>query len=502
MQLCRSVDRTKDTMNRADPGTVASRVSSRIAAFAAGLSLADIPPAVIDRARHLMLDALGCALAARDEGFAALYAAAITELAGPAPGPAGRAVIGHRLRLPMRDAALLNGVLAHGLDFDDTHIAGIAHLSVAVLPAVMALAAERGLSGPQALLAYIVGLEAGSRLAAAAPGLFHDSGFHPTMTIGVFAAAIACARLIGLDAQGIDRAQGFALSAAGGTLQFVEDGAWTKRMHPGWAASAGIACVIMARHPIPTPLMVYEGRFGLFRAFLGEERMDRVDLGTVTGSLGTQWQLMGIGVKPFPVCHFNHGCADAAIALHERLAESGVGPHRIRRIEARVPEGVMPSVCVPVDAKRSPTTDYEAKFSMHYAVACGLLRGRLGLADLLPGAICDPEVRALMHLVECVPDPASTFPRYYTGEVVLLLDDGTTVAHREDINRGHAERPLDGPAIRSKYRANAERSFHPEAVRALEDFVLSIDSQQDLRAMEPLVALEPLSCTAAQGTPS
>jgi len=485
-------------VSQAEPGTVASSVSSRIAAFAADLSLDDIPPAVTDRARHLMLDALGCALAAREEEFTATYVAAITELAGPVAGSGGSAVIGHRLRLPMRDAALLNGILAHGLDFDDTHIAGIAHLSVAVLPAVVALAAGRGLPGRQALLSYIVGLEAGSRLAAAAPGLFHDSGFHPTMTVGVFAAAIACARLIGLDPEGIDRAQGFALSTAGGTLQFVEDGAWTKRMHPGWAASAGIACAIMAHQPIPTPRLVYEGRFGLFRAFLGEERVDRVDLGKVTSALGTQWHLLGIGVKPFPVCHFNHGCADAAISLHGRLAEAGIAPERIRRIEARVPEGVMPSVCVPVDAKRSPATDYEAKFSMHYAVACGLLRGRLGLADLLPDAICDRELRALMQRVECVPDPASTFPRYYTGEVVLFLDDGTTMAQREEINRGHAERPLDGPAIRSKFRANAGRSFQPEAVGALEEFILSIDSQPDMRAMENLVALEPLARNANQ----
>lgn len=474
----------------ANSNVVASRVSSRIATFAANLSFDAIPSEVADRARHLMLDALGCALAARQEEFAAAYAAAIKELART--DIAGCAVIGHQLRLPMRDAALLNGILAHGLDFDDTHIVGIVHLSVAVLPAVLALAADQGLSGRQALLAYIIGLEAGSRLAAAAPGLFHESGFHPTMTVGVFAAAIACARLIGLDAQGIDRAQGFALSTAGGTLQFVEDGAWTKRMHPGWAASAGITCAVMARQSIPTPLMVYEGRFGLFRAFLGEERIHRVDLDKIIDAFSTQWHLMEIGVKPFPVCHFNHSCADAAIVLHERLAEAGVGPQRIRRVEARVPQSVMPSVCVPVEVKRSPTTDYEAKFSMHYAVACGLLRGHLGLADLLPNAICDPQVRSLMRLVDCVPDPTSTFPRYYTGEVMLVLDDGTSMTHREGINRGHAERPLDGPAIRSKYRKNAGRSFHHEAVHALEDFILSIDSQPDMRRIEPLIALEPL----------
>jgi 2-methylcitrate dehydratase PrpD len=489
-------------MNNADNSSSTPPISRCVAAFAADLSLADIPPDVVERARYLMLDTVGCALAARGEAFASIYAKAIAELSGSLPPGAGRAVIGYEFALPMRDAALLNGVLAHGLDFDDTHIAGIAHLSVAVLPAVIALAAQRSLPGARALLAYLVGLEAGSRLAAAAPGLFHDSGFHPTVTVGVFASAIACATLIGLDTEGIERAQGFALSMAGGTLQFVEDGAWTKRLHAGWAASAGITCAVMANYPIPTPIYVYEGRFGLLRAFLGDERMCKVDLGGIISDLGMTWQLMGIGVKPFPVCHFNHACADAAILLHERLAQTGIGIHRIRRIEARVPEGVMPSVCVPVDTKRTPTTDYEAKFSLPYAVASGLLRGHLGLTDLLPEAISDPKVRAIMQRIDCLPDPVSTFPQHYTGEIVLTLDDGTTLAHREAVNRGHPERPIEASGIRAKYQANAACWFGAEDIRVLEDFVLTIDSQPDMRALEPLLTPAPVLSFQNQGVPN
>lgn len=474
-------------------GSATPATSRRIAAFAHYLSLADVPPEVSERARYLLLDALGCTLAARGEAFARVYAAAIVELAGPMADGAGRAVIGHPFRLPMRDAALLNGILAHGLDFDDTHIVGIAHLSVTVFPAVLALAAERSLGGERALLAYLVGLEAGSRIAAAAPGIFHDRGFHPTATVGVFASAIASAVLIGLDVDGIERAQGFALSMACGTLQFVEDGAWTKRLHAGWAASAGIACAIMARHPIPTPTHAYDGRFGLFRAFLGNDRMGDVDLVGIVAGLGKTWSLMQIGVKPFPVCHFNHACAEAAITLHGRLARAGIGIERIRRIEARVPEGVMPSVCVPQDAKRRPTTDYEAKFSIPYAIAAGLLRGRLGLADLVPEAIVDPRAQSVMQRIDCVSDPTSGFPRYYSGEVVLMLDDGTTLGHRVEINPGHPERPLDADAIRSKYRGNAALYFREPDVRALEAFVLSFETHGDMRPLESLLTPEPHS---------
>jgi 2-methylcitrate dehydratase PrpD len=479
-------------MSDAGPRGAAPPLSLRLGAFAAGLGRESIPPEIAERARHLMLDALGCALAARGEPFATTYTAAIAELAGPVALGAGRAVIGHASRLPMRDAAMLNGVLAHGLDFDDTHIAGIAHLSVAVLPAVLALAAERSLPGSRALTAYVAGLEAGSRLAGAAPGLFHAQGFHPTVAVGVFASTIACAHLVGLDPEGIARAQGFALSMASGTLQFVEDGAWTKRLHPGWAASAGIAAAVMAQHAIPTPTDVYEGRFGLYRAFLGNDRMPGVDLDSVAIDLGRSWKLLGIAVKPFPVCHFNHACADAAIALSAQLAAEGVAAERIARIEARVPEGVMPAVCVPVTAKRTPTTDYEAKFSLPYAIASGLLRGSLGLADLLPEAIADARVRSLMQRIDCVPDPGSTFPAHYTGEVVVTTDDGRRFAHREAINRGHAERPLAPADIRAKFRANAALWFSASDIHRLEDAILDLDRLPDLRELEPLLALTPI----------
>ena len=458
-------------------------ISELLATYFSGVSATDVPGPVLDRARYLMLDVLGCALAARGEPFAGRFVTAVSDMAGI--GNSGRVVIGHDLSLPMRDAAMLNGILAHGLDFDDTHASGIAHLSAAVLPTVLALGGEQSIDGEAALLSYLMGLEAGSRLAGAAPGLLHASGFHPTITIGVFASAIAAARVLELDAAGFQRAQGFALSMAGGTLQFVEDGAWTKRLHPGWAASAGIAAAIMARQDIPTPAQVYEGRFGLFNAFLGKARMDEVDLAGICADLGKTWRLMEIAVKPFPICHFNHACADASITLHRRLAKSGVGIDQVERIEAIVPEGVMPSVCVPIEAKRRPVTEYEAKFSIPYAVAAGLLWGRLGLAELSDEAIRDPRMRSLMQRVNCLADPGSTFPRHYTGEVAIRLVDGRRLTAREEVNRGHPERPLETRDIQAKYRANAALWFHEADTLELERAILAIEAQENLRDLEP-----------------
>lgn len=483
--------------------TAADPIAQALAAFAAGLRPAAIPPAIAERARHLMLDAIGCAMAARGEEFALRYAAAVRDIAGTEtgrPGAAaadGRGVIGFADRLPLRDAMLLNGVLAHGLDYDDTHMAGVIHLSVSVLPAVLGVAASRGAGMGELLSAYVVGLECGARIASVARGGLHAQGFHPTGVVGAFACALAAGRLLGLDAGRLAGAQGIALSMAGGSLQFLEDGAWTKRLHPGWAAQAGYQAACFAQHGIPAPAAPYAGRYGLFRSYMGAAASSAADL--ALGSAGiadggvSAWELENIAVKPFPMCHFVHAAADAAIALRAQ----GVRPDAIASIEVWMPEGTMPVVCDPIAAKRRPQTDYEAKFSAPYAVASGLLRGQVGLQQLLPDALREPAVLALMDRITCRTDPDATYPRHYGGEVRVVLADGRALRHREPVNRGHAERPLSNAEVQEKFMANATLHFGTDHARAVRDRVLDPDPLQPVRALERLLGTDPLAGASA-----
>ena len=379
-------------------------IARGLADFTHRLALADVPVAVRQRALHLALDATGCALAARREDFALQLAGAIGSIE---PGATGRrGVPGFARRLPLRDAIWLSGVLMHGLDYDDTHMAGVLHLSVAVLPAVTALAADRGADGRALLLAYIAGLEAGARVASVVKGGLHTQGFHPTGVVGCFAAALACGKLMGLSADQLVAAQGIALSMASGSLQFLEDGAWTKRLHPGWAAQAGLQAAHLAAHGIPAPAEPYTGRYGLFKSYLAPELQARIDVSLGTAGLGQVWELEQIAIKPFPMCHFVHAAADAAIALHRQ----GLAMGDIERVDVLAPAGTMPVVCEPIDAKRRPGSDYDAKFSLPYAVASGLLRGRLGLQELLPAAFTDPAALALMDRVHCQRRPGRHLP--------------------------------------------------------------------------------------------
>jgi len=460
------------------PVPVSRKISEQLGDFAAGLQT--IPRRVSLRAKHLMLDAIGCAFAARTQPFAARLAASVARLAGPGP----RWVIGLPHRLPLRDSAMVNGMLMHGLDYDDTHAAGVVHLTVSTFPAGLALGAQLGASGMQLLLAYIAGVEAGARVAAAAKGGFHQAGFHPTGLVGAFAAALVAGRLMGLSPAQLAGAQGIALSLASGSLQFLDDGAWTKRIHPGWAAAGGITAASLAADDIPAPLEAYEGRFGLYRSHLPPAALEQCDLSLATAGLGTVWEIENVAVKPFPACHLLHACADAAIALHR----AGIDPERVRSVRARVPEGAVSAVCEPVAAKRRPKSDYDAKFSIPYAVASGLARGRLGLAELEPEALVEPRIERLMDKVEYSIDPTLEFPRYYGGEVIVALDDGRTLSERVAVNRGNPERPLANAEIEAKFFENCSLTLDENTSRTIRDLVLGLDELPNVVQLEDVLS--------------
>jgi 2-methylcitrate dehydratase PrpD len=434
-----------------------------------------IPPAVLARAKHCILDAVGIAFAATGYDFAHRALTAVAGLAGAGDA----AVIGMPARLPPRDAALLNGILIHGLDFDDTHSGGVIHATSSVLPTVLAIAPRCGASGLKMLTAYVLGVEVAARLGAVAKGAFHQVGFHPTGLIGAFACALAAGRLMGLGEKQLVMAQGLALSAGAGSLEFLADGAWNKRFHPGWAANAGITAAALAQQGFVGARRAYEGRFGLYASHL-QARFDPADLALATAGLGEVWEMLQVAVKPYPACHFVHACTDAALAL---AREAKLRASDIEGVRALIPAEVVKTVCEPVATKRRPANSYDAQFSIPYAVAAALSRGRFTLAELEDDALRDPEILALADRVAYEIDPASTFPRHYTGEVVVTTHGGRTLRHREAINRGNGERPLSEAAIIDKFQANATRVIARARARQIEEMLLGLDGQADARAV-------------------
>ena len=445
----------------------APTIADALAGFAAVLRPNDIPEAVRERARHLILDAVGIAHASTHYDFAHRSLSAAQELSG---GGGTTPVIALAARLAPRDAMLMNGLLIHGLDYDDTHAAGVIHATASTFPCALGTAALAGADGEALLAAYVAGMEVGARLASVAKGGFHQVGFHPTGLVGAFACTLVAGRLLGLNAAQLASAQGIALSMGSGSLEFLQDGAWTKRMHPGWAAGAGLTAATMARHGFVGPKQAYEGRFGLFNSHLGPLARDG-DLGLATAGLGAVWELAKVNVKPLPACHFTHACADAAAILRER---HGLRPQQIRSVRALVPAEVVKTVCEPVATKKRPQNSYDAQFSIPYIVATALIRGRFGLAELDESALRDEATLALAAKVEYQVDPDSPFPKYYSGEVIVTLDDGRELRHREHVNRGGEERPITNAEVARKFDENMALVASPARAAQVRERVLAI----------------------------
>ncbi len=454
-------------------------IAPQLAEFVTNLELEAVPAHVQERARYLILDAIGIAYASTQFDFAHRTLSALTEL-----GEGTEPVIGLSARLSLRDSVTLNGLLIHGLDFDDTHVPGVIHATASCLPAALGVAAHQGRHGRDLLLAYIAGMEATTRLGTVAKGGFHQVGFHPTGLVGAFGCALIAGRLQNATAHHLAMAQGIALSLASGSLEFLQDGAWTKRFHPGWAAAAGITAATLARHGFKGPNAAYEGRFGLYASHLGEKLLAAADLSAATQGLGQAWEIMNVAVKPLPACHFTHACADAAMALRR---EHNIGPDDIEHVRALVPQEVIKTVCEPVQHKKVPQNGYDAQFSIPYAVASGLVRGHFGLADLEESALRDPVALSVAAKVDYEIDPNSRFPKYYSGEIIVKLKDGRTVTWREDINRGASDRPLSNAEIEAKFLENASLAVSPARARALRDAVLTLD-QTDARSLADALA--------------
>jgi 2-methylcitrate dehydratase PrpD len=436
-------------------------LAAPLAAFCRKVTWESLPREVREKARLHALDTLGLALASHAQAYAAPSLAGIAAAAGAGDCT----VIGDERRLPPRDAAFANGLLMHGLDYDDTHPASIVHPSVVGLPAALAVGEQLDASWNDVLAAYVIGVETAIRIGAAAQGGFHHAGFHATGIVSHFGAALAAGKLLGLSEDQLVAVQGIAASTASGVQVFLEEGAWSKRLHPGWGALAGITAAHLARSGFVAPTRPYEGRFGLFESHLHEGTADH---DKIAEGLGKEWRFLETAIKPYPVCHFIHGCLEAALELHGTFSLRDLD-----QVMVSLPAETLPIVAEPADAKQHAATEYEAKFSAQFVVAKALLRGRFGLAELTPAALSDPATQALAMKVLCRADPQAQFPRYYSGSVSIVLKDGRELHRRVPINKGAGPRALSAQDIEAKFLANAILRLDQSRAQSALDAVMS-----------------------------
>jgi len=418
----------------------AMSVSQQIAAWAAGLDEDALPEPVRRAVADTIVDTAGLCIAVTETDYGrAVRAASDTE--GPCT------VFGTGERRSPGDAALINGTTAHGEDFDNTYEGCPVHSGAVVVPALFAAGEAYGLTGARVALGLGVSIEVMNRLGAVAQKGVHSQGFHPTSVLGTMAAAIGVAVARGQTATEIANTLGVAASMSSGIIEYLADGTWTKRMHPGWAALSGIRAAAMGGAGFRGPVSVFEGVHGLYRAFAPSVTPD---FGLLTDGLGSRWLAADVAFKPYACGTMTQPYIDCAV----RLAARGVTPDRIKDIVCKVGEGTVHRLWEPTAIKQSPPTPYAAKFSGPYTVAAGLVFGDAGLAQFTEEALADPTVSALARKVRFVVDPANEYPANYTGDVEVTLTDGEVLSEHQGQLRGGLREPMTRDALIAKCTAN------------------------------------------------
>jgi len=413
--------------------SVAEQLAERIAAVRAGT----LPAAVRARCEDLAVDVAGLAVAARNEDY-------VQAALGAWNDPGACTAIGHARTLSAPAAAVVNGTAAHGEDFDDTFEGGPVHAGAVVVPGVLAACERHAADGAAALVGIAVGAETLCRLGLVAPGLVHKAGFHPTAVLGAMAATAGIGAALRLEPRRLVDALGIAGSMASGIIEYLAEGAWTKRLHPGWAAHAGLRAVALASHGFRGPRTVLEGAHGFFHGFA---RTSEVDLGQLVGDFGRRWVCETLAFKPYPCGTMTHPYIDCA----RRLARQGVAPEEIREVVCEVGEGTVHRLWEPLADKQRPPNGYAGKFSQPYCIATAFVRGSVGLDAFSDAAVRDPAVLALAGKVRYVVDPHNPYPRAFTGHVRMVLRDGRVLEERQPHLRGGAQEPLSRADIEEKF---------------------------------------------------
>ena len=357
--------------------------------------------------------------------------------------------IGHVRALDTAGAAFVNGTAAHGEDFDDTFEGGPVHAGAVIVPALLAAAERRHLGGSDLLYGLAIGVEVMCRASLVAPKRIHQAGFHPTAVLGAMGAAAGVAAALRVDEATFASAQGIAGSMASGIIEYLAEGTSTKRMHPGWAAQAGLRAVELARAGFEGPRTVWEGAHGFLHGFANtrDGAWERL-----TGDFGEHWVAQTIAFKPYACGTMIHPYIDCA----RRLAKQGIDPGNVSEIRCETAEGIVHRLWEPIDLKRKPPNAYAAKFSIPFCVGYALTYGHVGLEAFTEATARDPGVIALASKVGYTIDPKNPYPDEYTGHVRITMKDGRVLEERQPHLRGGHREPLTRADIEEKFRANCE----------------------------------------------
>lgn len=434
-------------------------IADKLAESIVDLHYENLSSQVIQQAKLCILDFLGVALAGSRVGLAPI----MTNLICSAGGMEESTVIGigHAKKVPVFQAALLNGVMGETLDMDDGHRYANAHPGVTIIPAALALAEKENATSHKLLESIVAGYETMIRIAWAINPSHLQRGFHTTGTVGPFGAAAACGKVLGLSIKQMRNALAIAGLQGAGLLQVTESGQIMKPLHSGRAAQSGVFAAILAGMGAVGPYEIFEGEKGFFKAF-----SDSVDVSKILDGLGDKFEILRIYFKMHAACRHVHPALDAMMAI---VRDHGITAEEIESIEV----STYPVACR-LTGRQETTSGLGAKFSLPVSLALLLIYGKAGVEQYSAECVRNPAVRALADRVLVQSDEwrADCYPAK-RGAAVKVNTPRGSFGHEIDIPKGDPENPFTLNELLEKYMNNAVKVLPLATAEAIKYLVMS-----------------------------
>ncbi len=454
-------------------------ITQELARYCGRLKFSQLPEEVVDRAKYLFLDFIGVAFRGSREDSSQSVFRFVREMGS---GTRAGVIIGTKEKAPCVYAALANGTSSHAIEMDDVHNEASLHPGVVVFPAALATSEMVGATGERFIEAVVLGYEVMTRLGRAlGPEAHYRRGFHPTATCGVFGSSVAASKIMGLEEGRMISAMGIAGSQAGGSMEFLAQGAWTKRFHAGWAAHGGMIAAQLAREGFRGPSSIVEGRDGFLHAY-----SDGSDESKVLERLGSQFEILRTSVKLHACCRYMQPPIDGILKL---VKENDLQPDQVEKVRLGILRAGARLIVEPKEVKYHPQSIVDAQFSMPFGAAVALLYRKAGLREFHPSKISSREVKRMMERVECVEDPdlERTYPKQWSSKVEILTKSGKTHLTKIEYPKGDPENPLSWEEVIEKFKDLSGRLMTEDRRLRIVDQVRRLEQIRDLKRWSPLL---------------
>ena len=450
------------------------KLTETLAEFSNNISFNDLPRSVIERTKLLILDTVGIIIRARNDAESTQSLISAVKTLDLDNGKCN--VFSDKIGYAPSAAALINGTLAHSLDFDDTHAEASLHSSAPILSSALAAAQMKNCSGQQLITACVLGYEVQIRLGLAGGASAHyNRGFHPTATCGVFGAAAAAGHILELDKNQFISAFGIALSQASGSMQFLTDGSWTKRSHVGQAAQNGLNCAVLALEGFKGPKKAFEGKWGYLNSFVsgGQPRK-------ALKSLGKKFETLNLGVKPYPSCRYSHAAIDGILKLKSDI---GFKLEKLEKMEIGLSNTALNIIGLPLKEKQNPKNVVDGQFSMPFCAAIAVRSGRFVWDDYKKN-LYNKETLSLCKRIKISHNKSAEkyCPEYMSANVKIKVS-GKEYEKFIKIPKGDPENFMTKDEFIEKFDGLAKPYLTDKKLDEIKSFMLKLEVSNNLNSL-------------------